>query len=280
MLHVARGSVPTTLLAELTRGVRNDCVATFTKAVSTIRTVLHTKAKALPVDKRDDDESAAPKTDFSAVGYWAASTRRLVDVLLVLRHHDEHTAAFPLHAAAANGATTVIAKIAMMGYDMNERNDAEMTALTVAARRGATAAVGALLQHRASVKPKDATGMTALHHAARNGDANIISKLLRAGAKVDVMDNEGMVPLHHAARRGGVKSFKLLLDAGSDINAKANNQFSPLHCAVEAANVDVVDLLLDIGPQLKIPHREPAVVDLAVSSYAAVPFETMGHERM
>ena len=67
------------------------------------------------MDTGDDDESTVPKADFSAVRYWAASTRRLIDVLLVLRHQDELTVAFPLHAAAANEATTVIAKIAMMG---------------------------------------------------------------------------------------------------------------------------------------------------------------------
>ena len=79
----------------------------------------------------------------------------------------------PLHLAALQGHTNIIALLLERGANIDARDSQGSSALHHAAGRGLVDAASVLLKHRASLAAEDANGKTALDVARSAGHANV-----------------------------------------------------------------------------------------------------------
>lgn len=149
---------------------------------------------------------------------------------------------------------------------MDAAYDAGTTPLHAAARNGHTAVVAALLAANAAVDAADQRGNTPLHAAARNDHTAMVAALLNAGAAVDATDQRGDTPLHDAARFGHTAVVAAVLNAGAAVHATDQYGSSPLHHAVRNGRTEVVAAQLAAGADVDVKDDDDrTALDLMVS---------------
>ena len=184
-----------------------------------------------------------------------------------------------LHKAAANGRTTVVAKMLDVGADPTLVDDDGRSALTLAVRAGHDEIARMLLDAGAdptTVSDEDhrvgragLDGRT-LYRAARRGDTAAIQRALAAGYDPDApAGDDGMPLVHAAALAGQAEVVRLLLDADADpnvigpygsnaigaarwgsvniFNAEGGPAARPVSDIDQTGYVETVQLLLDAG---------------------------------
>lgn len=176
--------------------------------------------------------------------------------------------------------------------DVNERNYAGITPLTVAAEKGnmdiikllveeggasvklpssygvtpliAASAAGQneaadyLLKNGADPAAKDDLGKTALLHAMSASDRRLTETLVKLNNRaVNVPDNLGNTPLIYAAQKGGVDNIRILLKykADPDYQNPATG-FSALEAAAAAGQEAAAQLLVRSGADVNLKDNE------------------------
>ncbi|MEJ0099607.1 MAG: ankyrin repeat domain-containing protein [Pseudomonadota bacterium] len=187
-----------------------------------------------------------------------------------------------LMIAAKHHHVTALAALLAAGLDVNARNAAGDTPLTIAAGKSeyelmvvgiglalgqdrnslmrlvfrpaqkssesaATArrleAAQLLLSAMADPNAADTEGDTPLLQATRSGDAELVAMLIAAGARVDVRNESGNAPLLLAAQFGLRDIAAALLDARADTSVTDNEGRTPLELARTGGHDSVVQLL-------------------------------------
>lgn len=107
----------------------------------------------------------------------------IVDMLLLRKVEPNHAGWTPMHYAAFNGHTQIIAKLLAAGGDANLRAPNGWTALMLAARNGNLEAVRILVGAGADLTVADPEVGTALEIARKGNHADIATFLEKAGAR-------------------------------------------------------------------------------------------------
>ena len=199
---------------------------------------------------------------------------------------DELRAYVGLHAAAANGDSAEIARLAAAGNDINARDGHARTPLQIAAFRRHHAAARTLLRLGADVNalerqrydvitiaavqndvemlkialsgggnPRAVTSPydgTALIAAAHLGHVEVVRTLITAGAPLDHVNNLGWTALIESIVLGDgganhTAVLKALVDAGADVNIADRSGASPLALARRHGHAGMVKILQAAG---------------------------------
>lgn len=175
----------------------------------------------------------------------------VVDMLL--EHHADVNAVdesqrTPIHIAASQGATELVARSIKAGAKVNKRDAEGNSALHLAIRCKARSAVIELLHHNATLQDRNEQSENILHIAAY-ADCQSIVRLLFQHDKVDVTevvnlrDHCAKTPLHIAAQNGSIPMVHYLLELSADINMQTEHGRALLHIAVSARSARFHDML-------------------------------------
>ncbi len=97
------------------------------------------------------------------------------------------------HSAASKGNINAIERLAANGDDVNEVDDAGLTALIYAVKRNQKEALLALLKSGANINLGDIElGNTPLNHAILQGNTTLLRILVEKGANVDIRNKDGL----------------------------------------------------------------------------------------
>ncbi|RDW64095.1 hypothetical protein BP5796_10597 [Coleophoma crateriformis] len=202
-----------------------------------------------------------PKSEpeLSAMLQGIGSTYDTIPDLLLLKDNADrmmmHTqyASAPL-AWAIRGGQRAMAKLWLQLGDVNinHRDEAEQTLLTLAASYGQLDIVERLLQANADVNAAAADGgRTALQAAAEGGHLKVVERLLQANADVNAAaagGYSGRTALQAAAEGGHLGVVERLLQANAEVNAAAaaggRNGRTALQAAAQGGHLKVVERLL------------------------------------
>ncbi|MDR2398109.1 MAG: ankyrin repeat domain-containing protein, partial [Spirochaetaceae bacterium] len=157
----------------------------------------------------------------------------------------------PLHFAASNGYTGLIAFLIERKADVNTKNASGTTPLHEAARSGSIAAMELLINGGAELNAQDAKGNSVLHIAVpMNTHQKALTLFLSKGANPNLRDEHGDSPLHIAIRLNrNPDIIRTLLEGGpqgkADVSIRNTQGKTPLHLAVEEDRITYIPLLLD-----------------------------------
>lgn len=164
----------------------------------------------------------------------------------------------PIHIAAEQGATEIIAALIAAGADIEAEGRAGAHPLHLAAAKNHTAAVTLLLDQGAQVEATDNFGFTPLMAALASPPEGFDTAvlLLAAGADPDARDKaDGMTSLHWAAGRGRLEVARFLILKGADINARSGTETTPLHDAVWRRRLEMIGFLVGNGADINAADR-------------------------
>jgi len=141
----------------------------------------------------------------------------------------------PLHAAAANGFTTIVKELLEHLYKTKEEGKESHEGKEDVKKEGKEEEVVEIL-NRETVE-----GWTALYIAAKYGQEEMVELVLQQkGVRVDQVDGKGLSPLMAAAEAGSsVGILRRLLQAGADMTLKDHRRNNVLHCACSKPNKGV-----------------------------------------
>jgi len=166
------------------------------------------------------------------------------------------------------------------GYDVNQRDDENVTLLHWAAinnrkdvvnlyinngaeidavggkllasplhwaiRQGHLSTVILLINHGADPYIHDGEGFQCIHLAAQFGHTALVAYLLAHGVPVNSPDSKGMTPLMWAVfRTTTIDPTRLLISLGASVESEDNNHNTSLHWAVESRNASAISMLID-----------------------------------
>lgn len=156
-----------------------------------------------------------------------------------------------------NGALSSVKR----GGKINVRDSRGWTPLHVAAANGKTRIVALLIDKGAAVNARNNKGRTPLHLAASEGHAAVVTLLLQKGANLNIRDKEGWLAVHCAAYTGKAGIVELLVKNGADVNAKVNTAmgyqgWTPLHIANSRGNNAVGNVLLKNGANAQMRNAK------------------------
>ncbi|MFA6262934.1 MAG: ankyrin repeat domain-containing protein [Candidatus Babeliales bacterium] len=170
---------------------------------------------------------------------------------------DKHGGATLLHAAAAQGDSSMVQLLIDRGYDLGCKDSEGHTPLHVAIMMGNADAVEALIRAGAAVNEPNAEGDTPLAYAVFYGchvalGGNTHEDL----AKKKGIERSRIVPNY-------VQCVRLLLEAGANPNCviimKCIHEAPILHVAVACGKADMVRLLLEFKADPMVQVNGPMV---------------------
>merc|ERR1711963_256477 len=156
----------------------------------------------------------------------------------------------PLHLAAREGHSSVVAVLLQSGANINAQDDELLTPLHLAAKNGHKAVVQELVQHEdIQIDAKTIYDqLTPLHYAARFGHSSVVAVLLQSGANINAQIHELRTPLHEAATYGHKAVVQELLQNGKiNINPRDKLGRTPLVYAEDENHPDIAQLLKEHG---------------------------------
>lgn len=160
--------------------------------------------------------------------------------------YEGHT---PLSRAAEAGDKDLVILLLATGIDINLKNGAGQTTLSLAAKEGHETLVPLLLKTKGVVvESKDILGRTPLSWAAEKGHESIIKPLLRTGGvNANAKDSFGWTPLLYSACKGHASTvMRLLSTKAVDVASRTNLEETPLLVAAKNGHEDVVASLLNV----------------------------------
>ena len=164
----------------------------------------------------------------------------------------------PLHLAAVNGHSDVIALFLSEGCPIDLRNNDGLTALHVAAHFGQPQVIEMLVKHGLDIHIADYEGSTPLHCAAGSGQLESVCTLLRLGGRrsMFVVSSEGGTPLHQAAAGGHKDVITLLLSEGCPIDVRDTDGSTAIHFATRFDQIGIIELLVKCGLDVNLTDSD------------------------
>lgn len=145
-------------------------------------------------------------------------------------------------------------------YDVNCKDDEEMTPLLLAANYRQENIVKLLLEQEPNLSARNNKGRTKLHLLARRTEIplseSLIDLLLKDRPPLDVVTTIGTTPLMVACKFGEKLLATKLIRHGANVHARDNNGWTPLHCAASNGKAQMIPLLVANGAEVeaKIPR--------------------------
>ena len=166
----------------------------------------------------------------------------------------------PLTIAAEKGNMDIIRLLVERGKaNINDKSSYGVTPLIAAAAADKPEVVTYLLKYGADATAKDDLGKTALLYAAGLEDSKTLQHLIAADRlSINLPDNHGNTPLLYAVQKGNIVSAKALLDAGTKVDFR--NPASGLSASAAASaegDPEMIKLLIKNG------KADPNLSDLA-----------------
>ncbi|KAI4121726.1 MAG: hypothetical protein LQ338_006194, partial [Usnochroma carphineum] len=186
--------------------------------------------------------------------------------------------ATPLFAASIFGFTDLIKQFRIFGYDVEQLNVHNQTALCLAVENDQLETVKAFLEDRpgARVPPLDVNRVnlcaveqfedfdprsppkvicfaTALQAAALKGNIPIARYLLEAGARIDSVAGYYGNALQAASLKRHTKLVKLFLEYGAEPNTQGGYHGNALQAAAYSGDLATVSALVDYGALVPMP---------------------------
>ena len=121
----------------------------------------------------------------------------------------------PIHDAAKAGDAEQVGRLIAAAVDVNERDNADKTALHWGADAGHLDVVQVLVAKGANVNAKDFTGVTPIMFAVLGQHESILELFIANGGDVNLEDSEGITALDDAIRRGYIGVVEKLKRAGA-----------------------------------------------------------------
>lgn len=170
------------------------------------------------------------------------------------KEFDQDSSGFDIVKATQYGAFDRVQEIVQSGFDINERDEENVTLLHWAAINNRKEIVQYFIKLGADI---DAVGgelmSTPLHWATRQGHASIIVILLQSGANPGARDGEGCAAIHLAAQFGHTAIVGYLIAKGQNVNSQDSNGMTALMWACyRTSSIDPVRLLVTLGSSLTI----------------------------
>ena len=151
--------------------------------------------------------------------------------------------------------------------DVNERNYANITPLTIAAEKGNLTIVKYLVEAKADVNASSPYGVTPLVAAASQGNADVVEYLLSRGANASVKDETGKTPLLYASNFDNEKLITALAKASpAAVNFADASGNTPLIYAAKQGNDKNVRALLAANANPNYRNPTTGVGALAVAA--------------
>ena len=174
-----------------------------------------------------------------------------------------------MQVAAGYCDAETVQRLLDRGFDIEEINNEEKTALHVASRTGNTETVLALIENGADIEAVDHKSYTPLHKASIYGNTDTVLALIENGADIHARDSSGDTPLHLAAgSQGNAEIIIALAENGADIDAIDDSYGStPLHSAA-VVNPALVPMLVELGADMEVINDKGATpLEFAVLAY-------------
>lgn len=155
-----------------------------------------------------------------------------------------------LSLAAEYGHSSIVQYLIEQEADVQAADNQSKRPLHWAAQQGNKDTVKILIKNIKDVKDinaKDSAGNTALSLAVESDKHKVAKALLEAGADANIVDKEGRLPLHVAAENGysGIVDLLAPINITKNINALDNEKNTALSLAAAKGNSkEVVDILL------------------------------------
>lgn len=170
------------------------------------------------------------------------------------KEFDQDSSGFDIVKATQYGAFDRVQEIVQSGFDINQRDEENVTLLHWAAINNRKEIVQYFIKLGADI---DAVGgelmSTPLHWATRQGHASIIVILLQSGANPGARDGEGCAAIHLAAQFGHTAIVGYLIAKGQNVNSQDSNGMTALMWACyRTSSIDPVRLLVTLGSSLTI----------------------------
>ena len=172
---------------------------------------------------------------------WALSSMQMKGISTNLTDDDGNTA---LHGAIALGKLDTLKWLLNQpDIAINQRNNANETALMFAAIRCDLSAAKALIERDAAINH---TGWVPLHYAASCRASNatdLVHLMLEHHAYIDAESPNGSTPLMLAAQYGRFETVRLLVEAGADLAIRNQRDLTAVDFAALRDNPDVKQYL-------------------------------------
>ncbi|MBR4592548.1 MAG: ankyrin repeat domain-containing protein [Elusimicrobiaceae bacterium] len=166
----------------------------------------------------------------------------------------------PLTVAGEKGNMDIIRLLVERGKaNINDKSSYGVTPLIAAAAAGQAEAVSYLLKHGADATAKDDLGKTAMLYASTLEDPKTLSYLITADKmSINIPDNQGNTPLIYAVQKGYLRNVKALLDGGANANYRnPTNGLCALATAAAEGNPEMIKLLVKNGKaDINLPDLE------------------------
>ena len=155
----------------------------------------------------------------------------------------------PLTIAAEKGNMNIIKMLVEDGALVNDKSSYGVTPLIAAAAAGNTEVVEYLVAEGADVTAKDDWGKTALIYASSTDNPQLITNLIKLDkTAVSLPDNSGNTPIIFAAQQGLNDNIKILLENGADVNYRnPSTGLSAIAAAAAEGHTDTIRLLARTG---------------------------------
>ncbi len=164
----------------------------------------------------------------------------------------------PLTLAAEKGNLTIVKYLVEAKANVNASSPYGVTPLVAAASQGHGDIVEYLLAHGANASVKDETGKTPLLYAANFDNEKLINALAKASpATVNIPDAAGNTPLIYAAQKGYDRDVRALLAHHANPNYQnPNTGISALSTAAAEGHSDVIRSLAKYKADVNLPDAQ------------------------
>ena len=162
----------------------------------------------------------------------------------------------PLHLALEAGQEAVVTCLLEFSQpspgldtkllDLNLKNSAEETPLSVALSHGFNHLAKQMIQSGSDVNVTDGSGMSLLLKAIMNKNLGAASFLLSNGADINTRSPQGMTPLELAVRENAESIVEKLCGAGADMTSSSCGE-PPLWISLDQDNYDIASILVRHG---------------------------------
>jgi len=159
---------------------------------------------------------------------------------------------FDIVKAVQYGAIERVKEIVEAGFDVNQRDEENITLLHWASINNRKEIVHYLLKKGAVINGVGGELMsTCLHWATRQGHCQVVILLLQYGADPLLKDGEGCAAVHLAAQFGHTAILGYLIAKGVSVNYQDQNGMTPLMWSCyRTTGIDPVRLLVTLGSSL------------------------------